>query len=103
MKFNWDPLHLYWHIMIPAKSRPRSHNELYIIAACTDPSIINIRIPGNLGRHIDPVTKEYPNGVEHGYPHEEIELKYSKICPDCINLYDPNKIKFELIVLKLKR
>lgn len=101
MIFNWDSENFCWHIMIPVKTNKKFSGQ-HIIAACTDSSIIRKPAPASLNRHVDIVTEKSPNGVEHGYPYSDIELKYSKICPDCIKLYDPEKIKFELIVLKLK-
>ena len=85
-----------WHIMIPVRDN-RGYGY-FVIASCTDKSIIEEIVPAGLTRHVKSL--KYGQGIKLDNP--EIELKYSLICSKCIDLHNKEEIKFQLIVNKLK-
>ena len=95
MNYNYSWHKNYWHIMIPVGC---IYNEKQVIASCTDSSIIKKPVPGNLSRHVEIIYEPY-NSILDNF---EIKFEYSSICKDCIKLHDKDKIKFDIIVNKLK-
>ena len=84
----------YYHIMIPAASRDKRN---FVIASCVDKEIIRLKVPAGESRCVCEIT--------HVYPYSKIkdnELTYDLICPKCIKLNNPDKIKFDIIMFKLK-
>ena len=96
MKFHCIILHTgpVWHIMIPVDIKKTSSlSRPYTIAACTDPSIIKELIPADLDKFVR------GDNFNYGYTNK---LLYKDICKSCLKLYDPDKVKREIIIKKLK-
>ncbi len=95
MIFDWNPNNDLYHIMIPISSK-HNNNLQYVIASCIDPNIIKVPVPGNLDRHVTHID----NDNEFLYNDIPIELK--TLCTDCFRINDPEKVKQELVLIKLQ-
>ena len=82
--------------MIPVVANNLGRKEKCVIASCTDPKIIDIPVPGNLHRHVVYIDDD----KELLYNNILIELK--TLCPDCLHLNGPEKVKQELVLIKLQ-
>ena len=94
MIFDWCHKDNKYHIMIPAI--PDTNNRICYISSCTDSSIINIPVPGGLSRHV------FFTNKSKNLLHENIPIELKTLCSDCLHINDPEKVKQELVLIKLQ-
>ena len=95
MIFDRSPFDNLYHIMIPVDISVGNTTPC-AIASCTDPKIIKVPVPGHLQRHVTYINKD----TNLLYDNIPIELK--TLCPDCLHINDPEKVKQELVLIKLQ-
>ncbi len=96
MIFDRNPRDNLYHIMIPIVANDLGRKEKCVIASCTDPKIIDIPVPGNLHRHVIYIDDK------EDLLFDDIPIELKTLCPDCLRLNDPEKVKQELVLIKLQ-